>query len=148
MMMTMMMKNVGLYMLRYQRHQTILDIIWIYFLQLPYEIFRVLKEAGFCSQLFLHVLHNAYRFGCMCMCVWHVLSHVGLFETPWTVAHQAPLSMGFLRQEYWSGLPFQSQGGLSDPEIEPESSEPPVLAGKFFITLPLGSAQIWLGSIN
>ena len=58
------------------------------------------------------------------MCVWHVLSHVGLFETPWTVAHQARLSMGFLRQEYWSGLPFQSQGGLSDPEIEPESSEP------------------------
>ena len=42
--------------------------------------------------------------------------------TPWTVAHQAPLSMGFSRQEYWSGLPFHSPGDLPDPEIEPGSS--------------------------
>ena len=40
------------------------------------------------------------------------LSHVRLFATPWTVAHQAPLSMGFSRQEYWSGLPFLSPGRL------------------------------------
>ena len=40
------------------------------------------------------------------------------FETPWTVAHQAPLSMEFSRQEYWSGLPFPSPGNLSDPGIE------------------------------
>jgi len=39
--------------------------------------------------------------------------------TPWTVAHQAPLSMEFSRQEYWSGLPFPSPGDLTDPEIEP-----------------------------
>ena len=54
--------------------------------------------------------------------------------TPWTVAHQAPLSMGFSRQEYWSGLPFPSLGDLPDPGIEPGSpalqadalpSEPP-----------------------
>ena len=54
--------------------------------------------------------------------------------TPWTVAHQAPLSMGFSRQEYWSGLPFPSPGNLPDPGIEPRSpalqacaltSEPP-----------------------
>ena len=38
--------------------------------------------------------------------------------TPWTVAYQAPLSMGFPRQDYWSGLPFPSPGGLSNPEIE------------------------------
>ena len=50
-----------------------------------------------------------------------LLSHVRLFATPWTVAHQAPLSMGFSRQEYWSGLPFPSPGDLPDPGIEPGS---------------------------
>ena len=62
------------------------------------------------------------------------LSHVQLFATPWTVAQQAPPSMGFSRQEYWSGLPFPSPGDLPDPGIEPRSptlqadslpSEPP-----------------------
>ena len=62
------------------------------------------------------------------------LSRVRLFATPWTVAHQAPLSMGFSRQEYWSGLPFPSPGYLPDPGIQPRSlalqadaftSEPP-----------------------
>ena len=49
------------------------------------------------------------------------LSRVRLFATPWTVAYQAPLSMRFSRQEYWSGLPFPSPGDLSDPGIEPRS---------------------------
>ena len=49
------------------------------------------------------------------------LSRVRLFATPWTVAHQAPLSMGFSRQEYWSGLPFPSPGDIPDPGIEPRS---------------------------
>ena len=49
------------------------------------------------------------------------LSHVRLFVTPWTVAEQAPLSMGFSRQEYWSELPFPSPGDLPDPEIKPGS---------------------------
>ena len=69
------------------------------------------------------------------------LSRVRLFETPWTVAYQAPPSMGFSRQEYWSGLPFPSPGDLPDPGIEPGSptlqvdtltSEPP---GKPTLTL-------------
>ena len=51
------------------------------------------------------------------------LSSVWLFAAPWTVAHQAPLSMGFSRQEYWSGLPFPSPGDLPDPGIEPRSPE-------------------------
>ena len=50
-----------------------------------------------------------------------VLSCVWLFATTWTVAHKAPLSMEFSRQEYWSGLPFPSPGNLSDPGIKPES---------------------------
>ena len=49
------------------------------------------------------------------------LSRVRLFATPWTVAYQVPLSMGFSRQEYWSGLPLPSPGDLPDPETEPES---------------------------
>ena len=62
------------------------------------------------------------------------LSRVRLFVTPWTVAHQAPPSMEFSRQEYWSGLPFPSPGDLPNPGIEPGSpalqtdalpSEPP-----------------------
>ena len=47
------------------------------------------------------------------------LSRVRLFATPWTVAYQAPLSMGFSRQEYWSGLSFSSPGDLPNPGIEP-----------------------------
>ena len=50
------------------------------------------------------------------------LSRVRLFATPWTVAHQAPLSMGFPRQEYWSGFPFPSPGHLPDTGIELGSS--------------------------
>ena len=61
-------------------------------------------------------------------------SHVRLFETPWTVARQAPLSMEFSRQEYWSGLPFSSPGDLLDPEIEPVSLTFPALADGFFTT--------------
>ena len=49
------------------------------------------------------------------------LSRVQLFMTPRTVAYQVPLSMGFSRQEYWSGLPFPSPGNLPNPGIEPES---------------------------
>ena len=49
------------------------------------------------------------------------LSHIRFFATPWTVAHQATPSMGFFRQEYWSGLPFPSPGDLPDPGIKPRS---------------------------
>ena len=50
-----------------------------------------------------------------------LLSHVRLFVTPWAVAYRASPSMGFFRQEYWSGLPFPSPGDLPDPGIEPRS---------------------------
>ena len=58
--------------------------------------------------------------------------------TPWTIAHQSPLSVGFSRQEYWSELPFPSPGNLPDPEIKPTSLVAPALAGGFFITEPPG----------
>ena len=60
-------------------------------------------------------------------------SCVELFEKPWTVAHQAGLSMGFFRQEYWSGLPFPSPRNLPHPGTE---LVPPVLAGEFLNTEP------------
>ena len=52
------------------------------------------------------------------------LSHVQLFATPWTVAYQDPPSLGFSRQEYWSGLPFPSPGDIPDPAIKPRAPTP------------------------
>ena len=57
-----------------------------------------------------------------------------LFATPWTVAHQSSLSMGFSRQEYWSGLPHPSPGDLPDPGIKRVSLMSLALAGRFFTT--------------
>ena len=58
---------------------------------------------------------------CVCVCVPSRFGHVQLFETPWTVACQAPLSMGFSRQEYWRGLPCPPPGYLPNPGIKPLS---------------------------
>ena len=74
-------------------------------------------------------------------------SRVRLFATPWTVACQAPLSMGFSRQEYWSGLPCPRPGDLPDPGIESAS---PSLAGGFFTSSTTWEAQsnttyLWFG---
>ena len=61
--------------------------------------------------------------------------------TPWTIAHQAPLSMGFSSQEYWSGLPFPTPGNVPDTGTEPISLVSPALAGRFFTTEPPGKPQ-------
>ena len=61
-----------------------------------------------------------------------------LLVTPWTVAHHAPLSVGFLRQEYWSGLPFPSPGNLPDPGIKPA---PATLQADSVPTESLGTSQ-------
>ena len=66
---------------------------------------------------------------CVCVCVHLVVSKSA---TPWTVAQQAPLCMGFLRQEYWSGLPFPTPGDLSDPSIKPASLANPAFAGSLY----------------
>ena len=67
------------------------------------------------------------------------LSRVRLFVTQWTVAHQAPLSMGFSKQEYLSGLPFPSPRDLPNPGIEARS---PVLTGVFFASEPAGKPMV------
>ena len=65
-----------------------------------------------------------------------MLSRAQLSATPWTVARQTALSMGFPMQEYYSGLPFPTPGDLLNPAIEPESPVSPALAREFFTTAP------------
>ena len=67
-------------------------------------------------------------------CMLSRFSHVRLIQTLWTVTHQAPLSMGFSRQEYWSGLPCPPPGDFLDPGVKPTSLVSPTLAGGFFTT--------------
>ena len=67
------------------------------------------------------------------------LSHVWLFVIPWTVAYQAPPSLGFSRQEYWSGLPFPSPGDLPNPGIKPGS---PVLQADALPSEPSGKSLL------
>ena len=69
------------------------------------------------------------------------LSHVRLFATPWTVAYQAPLSMDFSKQEYWSGLPFPTPVDLPNPGIKLMSLVFPALAGRFFTTSTIWEAR-------
>ena len=64
---------------------------------------------------------------CMGACVLNRFSRVRPFVTRWTIAHQAPLSMGFSRQEYWSGFPCTPPGDLPGPGITPESPVSPAL---------------------
>ena len=82
-------------------------------------------------------IHDVFLGVCVSVmraCVLSCFSRVQLFSTLWTVAHQAPLSMGFSRQEYWSGLPFPTPEDLPNPGIKPTSLTSPTLAGGFFIT--------------
>ena len=84
-----------------------------------------------------HTLLYMYIYGVAC-----VFSHIKLFEIPWTLGHQAPLSMGFSRQECWSGLPFSPLGDLPDAGIEPVFPKSPALAGRFFTTEPPGKPHV------
>ena len=78
----------------------------------------------------------------VCVCT-QSLSHVQLFATPWTIAHQAPLFVGFSRQEYWSGLSFPLPGDLPNPGINPMF---PALAGRLFTTEPPCKATCNVGN--
>ena len=94
------------------------------------------------SSCFLHT--GLYTYYLLHACL--VASVVSDSVTLWTVGCQAPLSMGFSRQEYWSGLPFIPPGDLRHPETEPVSLAFPALAGGFFITAPTGKSQISLAA--
>ena len=73
------------------------------------------------------------------------LSHIRLFATPWTVAYQAPLSLGFSRQKYWSGSPFPSPGDLPNPGIEPRF---PALEADALTSEPPGKQETWVQSLG
>ena len=89
-----------------------------------------------CRQTLYHLRHlDIY-----CIVLSSVMSG---FETPWTAACQAPLSMGFSRQDSWSGVSFPPPGDLPDPGIELMSPESPALAGRFFIIVPPGKST-WI----
>ena len=99
---------------------------------------------------FLLVMERFYELLTSLCCMLSRFSRVRLFATPWTVSHQAPLSMGFSRQEYWDGLPFPSRGNLPDPGLKPGS---PVLQGDSLLAKAPGKPslaetlpQIHLGS--
>ena len=95
-------------------------------------VFLSLKDTGFCQIIFLHQSKWLFSFFLLMQCItltdfnmlwkWSEVAQSCLtLCDPWTLAHQAPPSMGFSRQEYWSGLPFPSPGDLPDPGIEPRS---------------------------
>ena len=95
---------------------------------------KSLKVSHLVSKLVFESQESAHRalvIKCACM-----LSCVQLLETPWTIAHPAPLSMDFSRQEHWSGFPFSPPGNLPDQGIITAS---PALAGGFFTTEPPGN---------
>ena len=90
-------------------------------------------HAHICAMCDAELRTHVYTHMHMCVpCL--MLTYAQFIVTPWIAAHQAPLTLGFPRQEYWSGWPFLSSGDLPNPRIKPVS---PTLAGGFFTTAPL-----------
>ena len=84
------------------------------------EVGKVFQEDSSMQKILHDTEERADVKGIIRVCRGDLVTKLCLtLSTPWTVAHEVPLSMGFLRQESWSGLPFLSPGDLSDPEIEP-----------------------------
>ena len=117
----------------------------LYFYMLHYILCKleakvVPTSKGYCEDNWRNIL--SLEFGILCVCI-QSLSRALLFATPWTVAYQAPLPMGFSRQEYWSELSFPIPGDIPNPGIEPTSPASPALAGWFFSTVPPGKPLAW-----
>ena len=93
----------------------------------------VILEPMKINSITVSLFHHAYSF-----------SHVRLFVTPWTAAHQTPLSMGFFRQRYWSGFPFPPPGDLVDPGIETKSPLFPALGANSLLLSHHGNPFILL----
>ena len=106
------------------------------------ESSQTLQGSGRMNGLIYQALIMGRPTPSLSLCVLRRFSRVRLFVTPWTVARQAPLSMGFSRQEYWSGFRCPPPGDLSEPKIEPVSLTSPPLAGRFFTTSATWEALI------
>ena len=100
---------------------------WVWVLTLPSTAMVLLKLLHLSASISSFVIWE--QFSAHMMCVLVVQSFLTLW-LPWTVAHQAPLSMGFSRQEYWSGLPCPPPGDLLDPGMEPASLVSPAVADR------------------
>ena len=102
--------------------------------------FHAISQCSFCTfkgTLSLSIATFMFcSVTCACVCVLSHFSHDWVLESLWTIGCHIPLSMGFFRQEYWSGLPCPSPEDLPDPGIEPTSLTSPELVGGFFIPLP------------
>ena len=101
----------------------------------PLRMLQFPPSSLFASISNISIMNTDYLIMFLLLHVLSHFSHVRLFATPWTVALQAPLSMGFSRQEYWSGLPLPPPGDLPNPGIQPTSLKSPTLAGGFFTTI-------------
>ena len=108
-----------------------LNMLWFYFICIHKNRIRAVNSCSpSISQCWRRI--PSTDFGCKPYCFAWALSHVQLFETPWTIACHAFLSMGLSRQEYWRRLPFSLPRDLHDPRIDLVFSVVPVLAGGFF----------------
>jgi len=125
-------------------HLSLLFLEKLYTLNVSQSVFHC---PSFSSRIILFVSVYAASWVNSSVCV-QSLSHVFLFVAPWTIAHQASLSMEFSRQEYLNGLPFSAPGDLPKPGMEPISFVSPALAGKLFSTVPLGSLNSSVTSSN
>ena len=115
-------------------------IVWVICLFLVVRTFRMRstlkKILNVQSSIFIN-----YICASVCSCV-------RLFANSWIVGIQAPLSMQFSRQEYWSGLPFPSPGDLPDPEIKPASPACLLHCSRFFMLIHQRSPPYWLGVLR
>ena len=127
-----------------------------FLLQRIFPAYRLNLGLLHCRQTLYHLSHQGstifsrfyvkvtifWKWLWYCVCVLGCSSHVQLFVTLWIVAHQTPLSMGFSRQEYLSGLPCPPSGDSPAPGIEPVSLGSPALAGRNFTTSATWEAHI------
>ena len=108
--------------------------IWPYHFFFPFFFYQNIVDLQCCASFRCMALWFSFMYVCVCIHTYiyiyiYILSHVQHFAALWTVACQAPLSIGFPRWEYWSGLPFPSQRYLPDPGIKPMSPASSLLLG-------------------
>ena len=146
--------NFRFFSVKWEYHLTPRNIIKVrcmhvsYFEQLQADSsYWVSRQVSLPPPLFA-LLHVTLPHPSKGFCVLSHFSLVRLSETPWSVAHQFPLSRGFSRQEYWSGLPCPPPGDLPDPGIELESLMSPALPGGFFTTNATWEAHVTLEQVK
>ena len=118
-------------------------LIWLYHLLTTKTILYSASQCFYQTKSLNTLIFPFEEFWQICALCACVFRHVQLFVTPWTVAHQPPLSMRLPRQEYWSGLAFPPPGYFPDPGIEPASPTSPALEGRFFTTSTTWEAQMY-----